>query len=546
MKTFHAERGSALTLIDRRAGIGPHHLAIGKTRKIVSIGAHHYAVFSTGFGLALAVVSAATGAVVGRQELPMAATAWGGAAFCVASHGDTIDILYVHRDRYTLAAVSGVAEGASVVWSAPVPVLVSASPLAAPWLEASEAGLLWGSVLARDLAIRTLVSEDGRHWREGRLFNSGEARWHHSAVQIVPVGTDRAMAIGFRGEFPTRTELVAKEISLSLAAGESETVAPCNVNDQLTFHFQAVGDAARSSAHVVYLDEGLSVSHAAYRAGRWTVEKGVFAEPAFAPQVTRDHAGNLALLVCDYDGEIWTAGHSAGNWGTPRRLTDAPLVSVSAAFGRTQYGTGGLISAPTALGSDVAFLAARIEDDRDGTASLWFGRAGSRDGLRIDAGRRLEARQNGRMLIVELPLVGLTATELATDGNVWLVKIPEDGGGTLALLVRGTRNGPRTELLRITTFSGATIERLATARLAPIFTDPCWPSEAPAGLTLSAELPANARPIVAACRAETFANAPPDGLPLADLVDLAPFHEDINAAAADRPARIPQLFKRIV
>jgi len=60
MTTFQQQFASPLALVDAREGIGPHHLAIGKTRKLFEKDGAIYAFFSRGYEIACAVFDAET------------------------------------------------------------------------------------------------------------------------------------------------------------------------------------------------------------------------------------------------------------------------------------------------------------------------------------------------------------------------------------------------------------------------------------------------------------------------------------------------------
>ena len=268
--TFQQQFGNPPTLVDDRAGIGPHHLAIGKTRKIFEKDNTIYAFFSRGYEIACSTFDADTLQLLGSQVLDCP-VAWGGGAFCVdCDASGRVALVFLHRNKHELCLATGTIEHGTIRWAPWRSLLVSAAHQAAPWVEMGLDGTAWCSVLDRTGDFRIAVVR-GADVRVGDLFSDKEEPWYHSCVQVCPVGNDRAVAIGFRGTFPTRTELVFKSVSADLKFGPSETLAPCNVNDRLTFHFQAVGDPARGTAHIVYLDDALTVSHAYLRTagGRW-------------------------------------------------------------------------------------------------------------------------------------------------------------------------------------------------------------------------------------------------------------------------------------
>ena len=65
------------------------------------------------------------------------------------------------------------------------------------------------------------------------------------------------------------------------------------------------------------------------------------------------------MIVCDYSGRIWRLARARGDsWGAPQILLDESLVSISPAYARTGYGTGGLISIARDATGAVPYLAA--------------------------------------------------------------------------------------------------------------------------------------------------------------------------------------------
>lgn len=423
MTTFQQHFANPSTLVDARAGIGPHHLAIGKTRKLFEKDGAIYAFFSRGYEIACAVFDAGSLEMrtVQTLECPVA---WGGGAFCVDCDATgRVALVFLHRNQHELCLVTGTIEKDAILWAPWRSLLVSSAHQAAPWVEIGANGTAWCSVLDRAGAFRIAVVR-GNDVRVGNLFSDNEEPWYHSCVQVCPIGNDRALAIGFRGTFPTRTELVFKTVSTDLKLGPSETLAPCNVNDRLTFHFQAVGDPARASAHIVYLDEGLTVSHARFSDGRWTVAKRVIPVAAFAPQVSLNPKGDLLLLAADYDLHIWqTSQPLSGAWSEPVCLPGIAGPNVSALFAQTGYGTGGLISAARSDSGRVPFLLSEITDDRTARAELRLAMAGG-SAQCLAPEQPLTITRKGEALDIEIRLTGLRAGDLARKGNSWLVNVP--------------------------------------------------------------------------------------------------------------------------
>ncbi len=439
MTTFQQQFASPPALVDAREGIGPHHLAIGKTRKLFEKDGAIYAFFSRGYEIACAVFDAESLEMRSVQTLACP-VAWGGGAFCVdCDAGGRVALVFLHRNQHELCLVPGTIENGGVHWAPWRSLLVSSAHQAAPWVEIGADGTAWCSVLDRTGAFRIAVVR-GNDVRVDNLFCDKEEPWYHSCVQVCPVGDDRALAIGFRGAFPTRTELVFKTVSADLKLGPSETLAPCNVNDRLTFHFQAVGDPARGSAHIVYLDEGLTVSHARFSDGRWTVAKRVIPVASFAPQVTVDPKGDLLLLAADYDGHIWQASQPlSGAWSESMRLPGIAGPNVSALFAQTGYGTGGLISAARSDSGRVPFLLSEITDDRTARAELRLATAGG-SGHSLAPEQPLTVTRKGGALDIEIRLTGLRAGDLTRKGHSWLVNIPAQK--SRALKVRFAAGSP--------------------------------------------------------------------------------------------------------
>ncbi len=296
-------------ILDRRSGIGPHHLSIGKTRKIFDDGSKVDVFFSTGRGISHAVVRYGGEVALGESPLP---TSWGGFSFTV----DGGRICFVHADGKRLCVSDDLETYRTV--------LETDGPLAAPWL----CGERW-SVLERGNGV----------WIDGELDRSPI---HHSCVQLF--GPDRA--VGFRGEFPTRTELCEKR-----TGGEWGRLAKCNVNDRTTFHFGA------SRSVIAYLDDGLAVS----LVGR----RNIIPIPCFAPNVSFIN-DELNVFACDYHGSIWR--WREGSEVLERLPIEGP--NISPLFAMTGYGTGGMLIPHEIRGDRIPILISRIEDEQTGTACL--------------------------------------------------------------------------------------------------------------------------------------------------------------------------------
>jgi hypothetical protein len=439
MTTYRGMFSARASLIDARDHIGPHHLAIGKTRKLFEDDGVIHAFYSRGYAIAHTRLDADSFAVLDTDELAFP-VAWGGGAFCIDRCGALVSLIFLHRNQHELCLADGAIANGHVVWNGWRPLLVSQKHQAAPWLELGPDGTSWAAVLDRDGDFRVAVIAPGETAKIGDLFEPGEKPWYHSCVQMTPVSKDRALAIGFRGEFPGRTELVYRTVDRDLSLGPSLSLAPCNVNDRLTFHFQAVGDAARGWAHIVYLDDRLSVSHALYKDGAWHVTKDVVPAASFAPQITIDQDGRAAVIAADYEGAIWHAAWSAKDgWSPARKLEGFVAPNVSPVFATTGYGTGGLIAAARATTGRVPWLYAVIGDEYRAHASLYAARLG--DALALDAKMPLSATKDVGALHVEIRMAMLREADTKQAGRCWLVTIPAEAGRALKLALTGDAAG---------------------------------------------------------------------------------------------------------
>jgi hypothetical protein len=433
LSTFRELVDATSVVLDARDHIGPHHLAIGKTRKLFERDGTIHAFFSIGYELVHARIDGENFTLLGKRTLDLP-IAWGGGAFCVDDDGrGGVTLVFLHRNQHELCAITGNEKDGDIVWDAWRTLLVSRARQAAPWVEVGPNGTAWASVLDRDGDFRLAILPPNGEPRIGDLFEAGEARWYHSCVQVEPVNKDLALAIGFRGEFPNRTELVFKTVSSDLKLGPAKTLARCNVNDKLTFHFQAVGDAARGVAHIVYLDKGLSVSHALYENDAWHVTENVVPVACFAPQICINEDGDAALIAADYEGAIWSAAWSkAKGWSAPRKLRGSGP-NVSPQFGQTGYGTGGLISAARSTNGNVPFLFATIDNDKTAHAMLHASALGR--SCSFDSGKPLAVATSGKTIQAEIRLTSLRASDL--KNRKWIVVIPAEAGRALKLEISG-------------------------------------------------------------------------------------------------------------
>ncbi len=179
----------------------------------------------------------------------------------------------------------------------------------------------------------------------------------------MPLSADRAVAIGFRGLFPTDTTLVFQEIDTDLCNVGDEIDIECNVNDRTTFHFQAVSDFSRELAHVVFLGADLCVQHAVYFGDtvHWTDGPAIDG-PCFAPQITLDWDGVETIMAADYRGNIRV--------GKDKVLRGVRGPNISPLYALTGYGTGGMISGAHTVNGKIPLLVSRITDEYKGEAEL--------------------------------------------------------------------------------------------------------------------------------------------------------------------------------
>jgi len=531
MATFR-ELIDAPLVLDARDHIGPHHLAIGKTRKLFARGGIVHAFFSVGYGIVHARIDERF-ELIGKHTLDLP-IAWGGGAFCVDDHDGRVVLVFLHRNQHEFCVVTGDEKNGEIVWQDWRTLLVSRARQAAPWVEIGPDGTAWASVLDRDGDIRLVVLPANGKPRIGDLFEAGEARWYHSCVQVEPIAKDKALAIGFRGEFPSKTELVYKTVSADLKLGPAKTLARCNVNDRLTFHFQAVGDAARSRAHIVYLDNGLSISHALFENDQWHVTENVVSAACFAPQIAIDPNGDLALVVPDYDGRLWTSAWSKEKgWGEARTIPGlAPNVSMQ--FAQTGYGTGGLISAARSTKGNVPFLFARIENDQMAHAKLYASAVGGETSF--DRSKPLSVAANGKHVEAEIRFTGLRASDLTQTGKRWVVVIPAEAGRALKLEFKSLPAGLAANAYWLERDGnyGTEVASIKTAtELCDAFShNDCGVIHASLDLAQTSALATDQAWV------EAYAGA--------TLLDIAPFDPETAAKMALSPQDIPRAFKRMV
>ncbi len=305
------------TLLDSRPKIGPHHLGIGKTRKLIWDDDKWLAFYSTGHQIEC---KTSTGEETTIKPIP---SAFGGGAFC----DDGKRLVYISPDRHILYEY---ANGESRQ------LTTSQDTLAAPWVH----GGTW-SVLQR---------------RGPVLTNFGSIKdWYHSCVQAFWMD-GKPVAVGFKGDFPTDTSLVCRH-------GDAETIiAKCNVNDHTTFHFQAA-QADNGAIYVVFLADKLTVSMASYDGKEWDIVGRVIPVSSFAPQITLDRRGDPIVIAADYCGNVWCGNQIIAGLKAPE---------ISPLFALTGYGTGGMIAPEKLHGTDMPVLIANCVNEQDGEWALTY------------------------------------------------------------------------------------------------------------------------------------------------------------------------------
>lgn len=535
--TFRQQFQSSFVLLDQRSGIGPHHLAIGKSRKVFEQGDTIFALFSQGYEIACARIGAEKSEIRDIQALDFP-VAWGGGAFCIdCDDSGRVSLVFLHRNQHELCFAAGRVVRGRIDWDPWRPLLVSSAKQAAPWVEMGPDGTAWCSVLDRGGDFRLVVVAPGGDAHVCNLFAEDEEPWYHSCVQVLPVGKEQAVAVGFRGSFPSKTDLVFKTVSANLALGRSTTLAPCNVNDRLTFHFQALGDAARECAHIVYLDEALGVSHASYGAGRWTVSKPVLPFASFAPQICINSRGDLVLVAADYEGRLWTCVRAvSGAWGKPVELCGRAAPNISARFALTGYGTGGLIAAKKSGSGRVSFLVAHIEDEMAGTARLEFSALGCGGGLQLALDHPLAVTIKRKTLTAEIRLADLSAADLKQVEKSWLVSIPAQKNRALKVHVAAGEECSATLFWQEADGRTSSAESRATVEI--VHCD-AFSSERCGILRIVCELAGDPAPLHPD-------NAWVETYDRNRLADIAPFVPETAARMAKAPEAITRFFKRMM
>lgn len=323
-----------MKLIDSRKGIGPHHIGIGKTRKLVDRGGALWGYYSTGYGYQAFLAQRGTLETF-PSGFPYQGMAWGGGQFCMDGH----NIALVAKGRTEF-----IAHGRRI----------PGRQFSAPWISGD-----WSTAVVHTKGQFLLVNKDKQ-----KLI---ETDWHPSCLMVLPVGEGKAWLCGFRGKFPYEMDLVVAQVDEDLNVGPAIELGLCGVNDVHTFHFQGLSDEGYVS--IVYLSPDMHVMHAQWAGGLWSVSP-VADFPAIAPQNTILADGTIGILCADYDGQIWRLD------GSPRAISDKGLVNMSPFWSRSQYGTGGLTTAPKSIDTKIPFMAVHLPDDPHEPSELYLGLAG--------------------------------------------------------------------------------------------------------------------------------------------------------------------------
>ena len=545
IQTFRQAFPRELVLIDERRLISPHFLGIGKTRKLIDTGRSLIGFYSTGYAIHWFAAQRSTLEILARSVLDDVAPAWGGGQFCVDHVDDTIHLVYTSLSRLTVIHRSGRASERGVVWEPQARVALSATTptLAAPWISVERGGAIWVSVVGRDnnFLVGHANARDGERmaFRQRTLF-SDAPEWHHSCVQVLPYAKRRAVAVGFAGRFPVETVLVAKEIDDELNIGQSTVIGPCDVNDQITFHFQAFGDAERGRATVTYLGPRGRIDHATWNGSAWAIAEAIVPFPTIAPQSTLLPDGKIGVVCADYEGRMFAlASHSKG-WSKPRAISDAGLVTISPAFARTGYGTGGIISAVRGADGSMPFLASQMSLDPEGPSKLFLGRAGGDEALTFTSAAPLGISIDTTAVTFTLRLAGGTTADLRRDGVAWQIQLQERGGASRQVWVLG---GAEPQVLLFETING--VNAVEAKRAVGSVDLRCSNEGSELVVTLSAALD---RANQSSISAQTFEDVTrgASGLPVGRMVDLVPYVPEPNSIVTLDPRRLPQVFRRII
>ncbi len=553
VRSYKQEFVPSCTLVDERDQIGPHHLGIGKTKKIFQSNGSIYAFYSTGYAIHYDVLDAESLEVVAQHSLDGVAIAFGGGQFCIDYQDDQLHLVFTSRNRLAIGYMCGVCDNDEISWrSASQSILGSTPTLAAPWVEADHCGNVWASVVGRDGNFHVAYKPADGEWQQERLFETGEEPWMHSCVQILPIGAGSALAVGFRGDFPHQSELVFKSIDNNFNMSAAATLAPCNVNDQLTFHFQATGDSKNESAHIVYLSDNLHVDHAIYINGDWHVENNIIPTPAFAPQICLDKMGAATCISVDYDGKLWQAKWSEqAGWSSSALLTGSPKVTISPAYGRTGYGTGGMIAAARTDDGTVPYITGCVDLDPRGPTKLYVGTVGHLDHLKLISAPTLEVTDCGNSAEVVFNIGSLQESKISEKGNLWsatfLAEADSPGGGAVLNIKVESDAAPRLHV-SICDERGNTICDLSNdSKLSSAAGASVYANSDTGSLRISLPLPGVHR---FQCEGigETYRKVSgfDDQLVFGQMVDLVPFVPEPNSIVGRNPEALPQVFRRLI
>jgi hypothetical protein len=226
-------------------------------------------------------------------------------------------------------------------------------------------------------------------------------------------------------------------------------------------------------------------------------------------------------------------------------LEDIAGPNISAHFGLTGYGTGGLIAAKRSWHGHVPFLFARILDDATATARLDAAVLGRGDGLLLAPGKPLAVVLEDGHVKVSIGLTTLRPEDIAQDGATWCVTIPAEAGRALKLLLTATANGLAGAAFWMER-DGSLHSAHAQVAITPRLHDAFTPGEA--GLDAKLSL-ADGLLALQTDQAwvETYRGVwQPGQSSTSELIDMAPCPVETAAQMALEPARIPYVFKRMM
>jgi hypothetical protein len=545
-KTFSQLFPDEPVLVDERRQISPHFLGIGKTRKLIDLGDRLLGFYSLGYQVAWFIADRSTLEVTARGVLADVSLAFGGGHFCVDHVGDLVHLIYTCRSRVHVFHRTGRVAGNRFVLDAHERTAITGTGpwLAAPWLSVDANGSIWVSCVGKknDFIIAHASTADGPGYafRQACLFKDAP-EWHHSCVQVLPCGKGKAVAVGFAGSFPRDTVLVARQVDDELTFGETDTIGPCDVNDQITFHFQAFGDPERNRAVVTYLGPRGRIDHASWNGATWQVEEGIVPFQVICPQNTLLSNGEVGVLCADYEGRMHALSSSAGAWSAPVAVSRAGLVTISPAFARTGYGSGGIISVARSAGVDMPYLAGELALDPQAPAKLHLGNVGGHYPLTFAASSQPTATWENDQLVLRAGVCGGGQDDLHRSGLGWRFCVSDSSGFVSQAWILSGVGGPRTLLFRFQGNGHAPEGRPVQGTVTL--------SRQSSGAELVARLssdfiPAPGAPVVAT--SYTGVSAIPMAVPTGHMVDLVPFEQEPNSQVARDPGLLPQVFRRMV